>query len=146
VVEARIDQLERQHLHTEHERRLHVSARVGAVAGAGEDPVPHDHEVALALVDVRRLDDVLEARATEPGEVGRRLGRALRVREARAEARPPTTSPPFAAKTMSGSPGTGSSSSTVCPSRSYVARSASHWTTARSRSTGRVGSIQGLMA
>jgi N-dimethylarginine dimethylaminohydrolase len=58
----------------------------------------------------------------------------------------PSTMPTFAVKTRSGSPGCGSSSSTSAPASRRVCTSASHWRCARSRSTGIVTSIHGLIA
>ena len=58
----------------------------------------------------------------------------------------PAMSPPLAAYTMSGSPGSGRTSSTVWPRERYVWWSDSHCNAAARRSTGAVGSIQGLIA
>src|SRR3712207_7298471 len=51
VVEARVDQVQRDHRAAEVLLHLAVRPRVGAEAGAGQDQVADDEEVALPLVD-----------------------------------------------------------------------------------------------
>ena len=74
-----------------------VRARVGAEAVTGQDDVADDEEVALALVDELRLDDVRAAAATEPGRVGDGLGSRSGWRKRAASTAPSTTVAPLAA-------------------------------------------------
>ncbi len=64
VVEARVGQRERDDLATEDLADLAVAVAGRAEAGAGEDDVADEQEVALALVD---LDGLARVEAVRPG-------------------------------------------------------------------------------
>ncbi len=83
VVEARVDERERHDLAAEDLADLAVAVAGRAEAGAGEDRVADEQEVALALVDLVGLDDVEAVRA-EPVHERRALGHALDEAELRA--------------------------------------------------------------
>ncbi|MBG9885408.1 hypothetical protein ABE10_02170, partial [Bacillus toyonensis] len=77
VVEAGVDEVQRDDLAPEDLSDLAVAVSGGAEAGPGQDHVAREQEVALALVDLLRLDRV-EAVRTEPvGEGGGLAGPLL---------------------------------------------------------------------
>jgi len=86
---------------------------------AGKDSLRQYGEIALCLIDRDGLPDlpaaVQDPVALMPGRMYLGLGRALWIGESSREGWPATTVAPFAAKTMSGIPGTGSRRSTRWP-------------------------------
>ena len=146
VVEPRVDQLERHHRHGERGGQLGPGGGLGAEAAGGQDPPVRPGEVALALVHGGRRDD-LDAERAEQRPVRRCLVRADRLAEPRSRARGrrrrtrrsrrtpcPGGRPPARGRARGGRAPT------------YVARSRSHCSIARAVSTGRSGSIHGLIA
>ncbi|GAB3954543.1 hypothetical protein GCM10027614_61810 [Micromonospora vulcania] len=80
VVEAWVDELHGDHRVAEDLLQLGVRGVRGAEAGAGQQVITGQQDVALALVDVLRVVH-LEAGGLEPRPVGRCLVGALRVAE-----------------------------------------------------------------
>jgi len=83
VVEAGIDETQREHLTPEHLGQLAVAGIAAAESGSGEDRLADEEEVTLAFVDLAGRRD-LEACGAQPVAVGGSLRLSFRVREARA--------------------------------------------------------------
>ncbi|CAM5479779.1 hypothetical protein SVIOM342S_00477 [Streptomyces violaceorubidus] len=78
---AGVDQSEGDHLAAQGALQFGVGAGIGAETGAGQDPVPEDHVVALGLVDVLGGVHSRVAAGGEPVVVRRRLRGAFGVPE-----------------------------------------------------------------